>query len=88
MPDVRARDVVFQLQKSNLDPKLIKVLADVAEQSYQAIKQNIELATQMVHLVDNYQNVINIAGHMKEHVDKMNTFFGEADVDPEQEKGN
>ena len=62
---MRARDVRFELT-GHADPRLIHVIAKIAEQSHTNYIQLAELATLTDNIIDIVQRFSDIAGNMKD----------------------
>lgn len=74
---MRGRDVLISLKDRNLDPILVRTLADIAEINHTNVKAIAELANMQDQLVNMMQGMTDIAANMKDRTDKMARAMGD-----------
>jgi uncharacterized membrane-anchored protein YhcB (DUF1043 family) len=77
--EVRARDVRYKLQ-GKIEPELLKVLEELAEQQHNLAKNQGTLAMLVDQMADITKNYVGVAEQMKKTIDSMR----EPDQEPEK----
>lgn len=85
---MRGRDVRASLDKRNLDPILVGIIADIAEINHTNMKAIAELATMFDQMLDHMQGVLEVASNMKDRTDQMARAMGEATEDVDENSVN
>lgn len=68
---LKGRDVEFELQGRDVDPVVKSLLIRIADVNQFNVKSIAELALLVDRLVDGYQDVVKIAGNMKDITQQM-----------------
>lgn len=68
---IKARDIRIIIQQKGMEVGVIHILEGITEQQLAQKAEILALAKMFAEMINTMQNVVGVAGHMKDAVDKL-----------------